>query len=45
VSVEHNERPTTVGEDCELYEDTENFYTLKELRSCLGTLLPTPAAP
>jgi hypothetical protein len=36
VSVSHNEVPTTVGRDCQLYEDTENFYELEELRSCLG---------
>jgi len=36
VSIRQNELPTTVGRDCELYEDTENFYELKELRSCLG---------
>ena len=36
VSVSHNEVPTTVGRDCQLYEDTENFYELDELRSCLG---------
>jgi hypothetical protein len=36
VSVSHNEVPTTVGRDCELYEDTKNFYELEELRSCLG---------
>ena len=36
VSVSHNEVPTTVGRDCELYEDTENFYELEELRTCLG---------
>lgn len=36
VSIQQNELPTTVGRDCELYEDTENFYELEELRSCLG---------
>ena len=36
VSVSHNEVPTTVGRDCELYEDTKNFYELEELRTCLG---------
>jgi hypothetical protein len=36
VSVSHNEVPTTVGRDCELYDDTKNFYELEELRSCLG---------
>ena len=36
VSVSHNEVPTTVGRDCQLYEDTKNFYELEELRSCLG---------
>jgi hypothetical protein len=36
VSVSHNEAPTTVGRDCTTYEDTENFYQLEELRSCLG---------
>ena len=36
VSVSHNEVPTTVGRDCQLYEDTKNFYELEELRTCLG---------
>lgn len=36
VSVSHNEVPTIVGRDCELYEDTNNFYELEELRTCLG---------
>ena len=36
VSVEHNEVPATVGRDCKLFKDTENFYRLGELRSCLG---------
>jgi hypothetical protein len=36
VSVSHNEVQTTVGRDCEPYEDTKNFYELEELRSCLG---------
>jgi hypothetical protein len=36
VSVTHNEVPTTVGSDCKRYQDTENFYTLEELRTCLG---------
>ena len=36
VSISHNEVQTTVGRDCQLYEDTENFYELEELRSCLG---------
>ena len=36
VSVSHNEVPTTVGRDCQPYEDTEDFYELEELRSCLG---------
>ena len=43
VSIQQNERPTTVGRDCELYEDTENFYELEELRSCLGA--SEPATP
>ena len=36
VSVSHNEVPTTVGRDCQPYEDTKNFYELEELRTCLG---------
>ena len=36
VSVSHNEVQTTVGRDCEPYQDTKNFYELEELRSCLG---------
>ena len=36
VSIAHNEVPTPVGRDCQPFEDTENFYELEELRSCLG---------
>jgi hypothetical protein len=36
VSIAQHERQTTVGRDCEPYEDTDNFYELEELRSCLG---------
>ena len=36
VSIPHNEVPTTVGRDCQPYEDTKNFYELEELRTCLG---------
>jgi hypothetical protein len=36
VSVAHNEVPTTVGRDCQPYEDTKRFYELEELRTCLG---------
>ena len=35
VSVSHNEVPTTVGRDCKPYKNTENFYKLEELRTCL----------
>ena len=44
VSVSHNEVPTTVGRDCKTYKDTENFYMLEELRSCLGVKKPKPTS-
>jgi hypothetical protein len=37
VSIAQHERQTTVGRDCEPYEDTKDFYELEELRSCLGS--------
>jgi hypothetical protein len=45
VSVEHNERPTTVGRGCEVEQGTENFYELEELRSCLGATEKATTAP
>ncbi len=36
VSVAHNERPSSVGRDCEEYEGSQGFYELEELRTCLG---------
>ena len=45
VSIQHNEVPTTVGRDCKPYKDTENFYKLEELRTCLGATPDTPAIP
>jgi hypothetical protein len=44
VSVTHNEVPTTVGSDCKPYRDTENFYELGELRTCLGAQKKTKAS-
>ena len=36
VSIAHNEVQTTVGRDCQPYQDTKKFYELEELRTCLG---------
>ena len=45
VSIQHNEVPTTVGRDCKPYKDTENFYKLEELRTCLGAKSATSTTP